>query len=132
MSLWSALGEVVSSVTEEMTDIVNTAFGEEDSQEDGDKDLLTAVGRVMAGAAEVSKAMASASLGLTKGVTGGMAGAIGAACSAGSTGEAVEAAADILAQSVAGEFVDGMKDLSNGSKMVVKGVRQSIKVCSEK
>lgn len=128
MSLWNVLGEVVSCVTEGVTDIVNAAVGEEESQEEGPKDLLTAINTVMAGTTEVSKAMFGASMGLTQGVSG----AIAAGCTAGSTEEALGNAADVLTRSVATELMTGVRNLSKGSQEVVKGVRQGIGACTGK
>lgn len=128
MSLWNLFGEVVSSVTEGVTDIMNAVVGEEESQEEGDKDLLTAINTVMAGTTEMSKAMFDSSMGLTQGVSG----AIAAACAAGSTEEALGNAADVLTRSVATELMTGVRELSKGSQEVVKGVRHGIGACTEK
>lgn len=119
MSLWNVLGEVVSCVTEGVTDIVSAAIGEEESQEEGTKDLFTAINTVMAGTTEVSKAMIGASMELTQGVTNGVTGALGDA-------------ADVLTRSVASELMKGVTDLSKGSQEVVKGHRHGIGACTEK
>ncbi|XP_031420425.2 uncharacterized protein LOC116219977 isoform X2 [Clupea harengus] len=132
MSLWGALGDVVSSVTEGVTDIVNAAIGAEESAEEGEKNTFAAIATVMAGTTEVGKAMVNVSVGLTKGLVNSVPRAISEATSAANTGDAVGAVANILTRSMADELVSGVNEVSKSSQMVVKGVRHGIGSITQK